>query len=161
MTENATDARGWRRAALPVSLLLNLFLIALIGGHLLRRHVNESGLGSVPLARALANAQANLSPGDAAAFTAVLRRDAPRYTEAGREVGAARRTLERQLLAQPFDQKAAHQALVAWQASWNHFLDDFGGTLIDALAQVSPQGRERLIEARRRARPDLQAPDPR
>jgi Heavy-metal resistance len=160
MTETPPKERSWRRVALPLSLLLNLFLVALIAGHLLRRHLNEAGLGTVPLARALVKAEASLSPSDAAAFDAVIRRDAPRYAASARAFGQARRALERQILAQPFDRDAAREALAAWQASWNRFLDDFGGPLVDALAQVSPEGRQKLIAARRRASSDPQTPDP-
>lgn len=38
------------------------------------------------------------------------------------------------------------------------FLDNFSGTLVEALAQVSPQGRRNLVAERRSARPGWLAP---
>lgn len=144
------DAKWWR-LALSASVVLNLFLLALIGGHFLRDGRHE--LPAMPLARALARAQATLSPQDAAAFDAVVRRDAPQYVGAGREIGAARRELEQALAAEPYDKAKAHQAFARWHAAWNQYVDKLGGTLIDAMSQVSPEGRRKLIAMRRRHAP--------
>ena len=54
-------------------------------------------------------------------------------------------------MAENFDPDAVRRALATWQAKSDQFVDQFGGTLIDALAQVSPEGRRRLVDARRRA----------
>ena len=148
ITEKRLERMHWRRIALPASLLLNLFLIAVIGGHLLR--APEPGLRfGTPLARALANAQAILSPPDAAAFRAIMQRDAPRFGEAMQQLGSARRDLERQIVAEPYDREATKQALLAWGASWNGFLNRVSDPLVDALAQVSADGRRRLVNERR------------
>jgi uncharacterized membrane protein len=136
---------GWRRFALPISLGLNLFLLALIGGHLLSAYENTSGL---PLGRALMRAEASLSPEDAAAFRAVMQRDAPRYMEAARQLKDARQNLNREITADRFDPAGTRKALTAWRVASNHFLDEFGGTLIDALTRVSPEGRRKLVAAR-------------
>lgn len=142
----------WRWLALALSLLCNVFLAALIAGHFLGRRVQLAALsGGAPLAAAFERAQAVLSPQDAAAFRATLVRDRPRYLPAALRVAEARRELGRQLTAEPFDPRAASQALAAWRASWNDFVNDFSGPLVDALAAISPQGRQRLV-AERRAR---------
>jgi len=146
MAEHTRGTSIWRRLALPASLTLNLFLIALIGGHLVYTHRAERVM-TTPLARVWANAQASLAPRDAAAFGEVIQRNAPRYAEETRRIGEARRELERQITADPIDPAAAKQAFSAWEITWNQFLDDFGGTLIDALVQVSPEGRRKLIAA--------------
>jgi len=147
----------WRWLALTLSLLCNVFLAALIAGHFLSPRVRFAGLaGATPLAAAFERAQAVLSPQDAANFRAVLARDRPRYARAALRVALARRELGRQLTAQPFDARAASAALAAWRASWNDFVNDFSGPLIDALAAISPEGRQRLV-AERRARE--QGPD--
>lgn len=139
---------------LAASLLLNLFLIALVAGHLVQRRLDEAGAAKSPLARALARAEASLPASDARAFGTVIRRDEPLYAGSARQLAQARRALARAIVAEPFDAQAARQALTAWQASWNHFLDDFRDPLIEALAQVSPRGRRRLVaERRRRAGP--------
>jgi uncharacterized membrane protein len=152
----ATDRRGgfdWRWLALSLSLLCNAFLAALIAGHFLSRRIGPAAmpLAATPMARALERTQAVLSPNDAATFRAVLVRDRSRYLRSALRVAAARRELARQVAAEPFDSRAASQALAAWSASWSGFVNDFSGPLIDALAAISPQGRQRLV-AERRAR---------
>ena len=151
-----TDRRGsfdWRWLALSLSLLCNVFLAALIAGHFLSRRIGPaaSPVASTPMAHALERAQAILSPQDAAAFREVLARDKPHYLESALRVAAARRELARQIAAEPFDPRAAGQALAAWRLSWNGFVEDFSGPLIDALSAISPDGRRRLM-AERRAR---------
>lgn len=149
-----TDRRGsfdWRRMALSLSLLCNVFLVALIAGHFLSRRIGPvaSPIASAPMARALERAQAILSPQDAATFRAVLVRDRSRYLQSALRVAAARRELGRQIAAEPFDPRAAGQALTAWRVSWNGFVDDFSGPLVDALSAISPDGRRRLVAERR------------
>ena len=153
MSTPLTEKRAGWRFALPVSVLLNLFLIAVIGGHLLRHYRNDAGAGSGSLPRVLANIQASLSPADAAAFAAVMKRDAPRYLGAARKVGEARAALERQLTAQPYDEVATKQAFTTWQDSANRLLSDIRDPLIEALDQVSPEGRQKLVANRRKTQP--------
>jgi ABC-type sulfate transport system permease component len=156
MATKPREGWNWSRITLTASLLANLFLVALIGGHLLR--IGRELGAATPLARALAHAEAALPPRDAAAFAAVIRRDAPRYEAAARQLGEARRAVQRQVVAEPFDPVAARQALAGWETAWVRFFDDFSGTLVEALAQVSPQGRRKLVAERRAARGDVAPP---
>lgn len=146
-----SSSPDWRWLALALSLVCNVFLAASIAGHFLGARVRPANisLGATPMARALESAEASLSPQDAATFRAVLARDKPRYAQAAQQASEARRTLERQLAAEPFDAHAASQALAAWRVSWNGFVEDFSGPLIDALAAISPEGRSRLLASRR------------
>lgn len=149
-----TDRRSrldWRWLALALSLVCNVFLAALIAGRFLGARVLpvRFSIGATPMTRALERAEGILSPQDAAVFRQVLERDRPRYMPAVRQVAAARRALEAQIAVQPFDPRAAAQALAAWRTSWNGFVDAFSGPLIDALAAISPEGRRRLIASRR------------
>lgn len=143
--------RGWRRFVLPASLLLNLFLVALIGGHFLRGEARPARLDGSQLARALANAKAVLSPEDAAAFGGVFKRDAPNFAESARRLEETRATLERTITAEPFDKAAVQQALNDWQDAWNRFLGQAGGSVVEALDSVSPEGRRKLVAQRRQA----------
>jgi len=140
---------AWRWLAL--SLVCNVFLAALIAGHFLSARVRpvRFSIGATPMARALERAEAILPPQDAATFRAVLERDQPRYAQAAQQAAEARGALERQLASEPFDPHAARQALAAWRVSWNGFVEDFSGPLIDALAAISPAGRSRLLASRR------------
>ncbi len=144
-----TEPRRRRRVILALSLVLNVFLVALIGGFVWRHRihvVNPAGapFGS-PLNRALAAAEASLPRRDAAAFDAVIRREAPHFAQAGTQLLAARRAVGEAIIADPYDPQAVHQAFLAWQASWNQFANIFNGTLVEALAQVSPEGRRKLV----------------
>jgi hypothetical protein len=42
------------------------------------------------------------------------------------------------------------QAFTAWQASWNQLTNALQGPLVDALGQVSPESRRKLVNQRRR-----------
>lgn len=155
-----TRPRGPRRFALPASLLLNLFLIALVSGHVLRQHAHQASLAGTPapLARALAAAESTLSPADATAFRSAMRRESPNIAESVRQMAEVRRALGRQILAEPYDAKATRDAMMAWQASWNHFFDQISNPLVDALGQISPEGRQKLVDERRKARGELRRP---
>jgi len=141
-----TVDRTW--LALSLSVVLNLFLLGVIAGHFLSRG-GAREISVTPMARAVERAEAALGPADAAAFRAALERDRPRYAQSAEQVASARRALARQIAAEPFDPRATSQALAAWRMSWDHFVGDFSGPLIDALAAISPQGRRRLIDVRR------------
>jgi uncharacterized membrane protein len=151
LTHKPPRTSVWWRVALPISIVLNLFLVALIGGHLWRLHRLEEN-AVTPLGRALARAEASLPPAQAAAFGGVIRRDFPQYQDAAHQLLDAREALNRQMTAPQFNKQATQQALAAWRAAWNHFMDDFSGTLVDALAQVPEDGRRKLAAERRAAR---------
>ena len=144
---------------LALSTVLNLFLLGVIAGHLLSHRVRSPALavGGAPMTRAIERAEAALDPADAAAFRAVLARDWPRFAESAEQVEAARRALAREIGAEPFDAPAAAQALAKWRSSWDRFMGDFSGPLIEALSSISPQGRRRLIDMRRQR---LEHPSP-
>jgi|HubBroStandDraft_1064217.scaffolds.fasta_scaffold02082_2 uncharacterized membrane protein len=128
------------RFAFPASLILNCFLIAWVASH--GWHVDERP------ARILANIERNLDPQDAAAFRGVMQRAEPRLAVAAQQVTDARRGLREQLLANPYDPAAAKRALATWRAAGNQFLNEFGDTVIDALGQVSPEGRRKVVSNR-------------
>jgi uncharacterized membrane protein len=147
MTDNSPAVVGRGRIALPVSLVLNVFLLALIGGHVWHNRLHGAR-SDRPLARALADVEATLSARDGAAFKTAILADQPRFAAAAKKSAEARIEVERQITAVPFDPKAAQQALETWRASWNAFMTDFDGPLVHALAQVSPEGRQKLIRQR-------------
>jgi uncharacterized membrane protein len=151
VSTNTRARSDWRWLALALSLVLNLFLLAAIGGHFLSRRVDSPRFAvGTPMAGAIARAEAVLNPTDAAAFRAVLVREQPRYAASAEAVDDARRALARRIAAQPFDPRAVSAALDAWRDSWDRFMADFSSPLTDALSAISPQGRRRLIEMRRK-----------
>jgi hypothetical protein len=152
MEETIRKSSRWWRIVLPVSLVLNLFFVALIGGHMLRVHRIGEGFGT-PLGRALAHAQASLSSQDAAAFGAAIRRGAPRYGQDLRDLAEARQALNSQVTAETFDPDATRQAVKGWETAWGRFVDDFTDSFIDALAGISPEGRRKLVSEFRASHP--------
>lgn len=142
-----TPKRDWRRLVLPCSLLLNLFLVAVIGGRLLYGRAERLD-GTSMLSRLTTRAEAVLPAEEAKAFKDVITRDAPRFAQTRQQLGAARAELVRQVVADPYDKNATGQALLAWKAAWDSFAADFSDTLVDALGQVSPEGRRKLIAGR-------------
>ncbi|MGB6306639.1 MAG: periplasmic heavy metal sensor [Steroidobacteraceae bacterium] len=148
--DNLSDKRRWSRWALPASLILNLFLVALIGGHVLRNRAADRHRPT-PLAMALVEAGSRLSPGDASAFLDVVRHDAPLHADAVQRLTAARDQVEQQIVREPFDPQATKQALAAWRVNLDRFLEEFSDTLVDGLGKVSPAGRRQLVAGRREA----------
>lgn len=148
---NARARAAWSWLALSLSTVLNLFLLGVIAGHFLGRSAPHE-VSLTPMARALERAEAVLDPADAAAFRAALDRDGPRYAQSAEQVAAARRALARQIAAEPFNPRAASQALAVWRTSWDRFVGDLSGPLIDALSSISPEGRRRLVDAGRERR---------
>ena len=144
MPEIPAEIPRRRRIALPASIILNLFLVAVIGGHIWHAHRRSDKVGT-PLARAISRAEEVLPPRDAAALGAVMRRDEAHYDLTAQQLGNAREELNRQLVAEPFDPEATRRALQGLETAWAHFLNDFSGTLIDGLSQVSPEGRRKLV----------------
>lgn len=138
---------AWR-IALALSVILNLFLIAVIGGHVWRSRIAERG-GRPAFAAALARAEAGLSPADARAFDAAIRQGGPQYIAAARRLRQARLAVRDQVVAEHFDPEKTRAALNDWQSAWNGFLSGFDDSLIKALAQVSPEGRRNLVAQRR------------
>lgn len=157
MTNHRAGSSSGQRILLTVSLVLNLFLAGLIGGHLLRTRA-QGPLARTPFARILASAEAKLSAHDAAAFQAVMQRDAPRFAASGRDLRQARQALRRDIVTEPFDQAAVRRDLTAWEAAWNRFMTDFSGPLVEALGQVSPEGRRKLVAARRDGETEPESP---
>lgn len=152
MAETVQKPSRWWRIVLPLSLVLNLFFVAVIGGHVLRAHRAEEAFGT-PLGRALAHAQASLSPQDAAAFGAAIRRGAPQYGRDLRDVAEARRALNLQVTAEALNKDATRQAVKEWETAWGRFVDDFTDSFVDALAGVSPEGRRKLVSEFRASHP--------
>ena len=144
MAESAARPRDWRRIALPCSIVLNLFLLAVIGGHFYSRYAGPLRDRTM-LSRLLARVEATLPADEAAAFKAVILRDQDRFLMARQKLLAARQELMSQITADPYSKAGTTQALKDWKAAWDGVSGEFSGTLVDALATVSPQGRRKLV----------------
>ncbi|GBQ27263.1 periplasmic heavy metal sensor [Gluconacetobacter sacchari] len=146
------DANGRARRWLVVgSLLLNLFLVAVVGGQYLRHRQGNAPV----LMRVLQHMTSRLDARDAEAFRTVLRQEAPRYAQAQENLARARAEIDRQLLAPHFDPEATRAAMQQWRAAWNVFVGTFSDALVEALGRLSPQGRRALVDAAPHQKPDL------
>ena len=144
MPERPAETSRRRPIALPASIILNLFLVAVVGGHIWHAYRRSDMVGT-PLARAISRAEEVLPPRDAAAFAAVMQRDEAHYALTAQQLRDAREEVNRQLVAEPFDPEATRRALQGLETAWAHFLNDFNGTLIEGLSRVSPEGRHKLL----------------
>jgi uncharacterized membrane protein len=148
MADQKRSVTSWLKIALPISILLNLFLVAWIGGGAVYSRINANfGLMPGSVTAALARVEAELTPQDAAAFEAVMRENAGRYANALERLKEARQNLLRAITADPFDPDATDRAAAIWRAAWNGFFDDMGPTITQALSKISPEGRRRLAAA--------------
>jgi uncharacterized membrane protein len=138
---------GWRTGTLGASVVLNLFLIALVVGHALRWGAGEVNSQTV-LTRAIARIEARLPPQDAAAFRAVMTRDEPRLLEDQKQLVEARQELKRRISAEPFDKARTREALTASRTIGDRYFDDFSDSFVDALSKVSAEGRRKLVGRR-------------
>jgi hypothetical protein len=75
-----------------------------------------------------------------------------------RQFDLARRQLAKEITAPQYDAAKVRQALATWQTGWSSFFTDFALTLVEALGQVSLDGRRKLIAERRLARDDSARP---
>ena len=138
-----TPPKSWRRFILPCSILLNLFFAAIIGGRLYATYARH-WRGKTLWERVLTRVDATIPEREATAFKAIILRDEPRYKEGRRQLAAARAELLRQITADPYNREETERAFQAWKTAWNAFAGDFGGTVIEALGAVSPEGRRKL-----------------
>lgn len=120
-----TQRSSWPRLALPASLLLNLFLIALIGGYMLHNPPAAPLQGSAwaPAGQL----RIPPPPQDAYAFNNVPARDLPHTTATC--------------------QNSTHSARTPGDRLKDGFIQDVTDTRVDSLGQVSPEGRRQLLQA--------------
>ena len=131
---------GLWRALFVVSVLLNLFFVALTIGHHFERHPD----GPPPfqlMTHMFQHAAARLSPTDAEIFQTMMQQEASRYTQAREDLIHAQDDLCHLLLDPNFNAAAVHTAMARRQAAWDAFTGGFNNALVDAMDRMSPQGR--------------------
>ena len=74
-----------------------------------------------------------------------LLKEEPRYAQAVTKVIQARQEMLKQMSADPYDPVATLTALSAMQSAWTEFMDAIGGPLVDAIGQLSPEGRRGVV----------------
>jgi len=132
----------WRTRVLWASVATNLFLGALIGGHLLTERPNRHGLDS-----AVERLAHDLAPDDAARFRRTLAAERPWYDQSRRMLSAARADLARSIAREPWDEAEVRLHMIAFQARWLESSSRFGDGMLVALGTLSPDGRSRIAIA--------------
>ncbi|EHM01975.1 hypothetical protein HMPREF9946_01711 [Acetobacteraceae bacterium AT-5844] len=86
-----------------------------------------------------------LSDEDRATFHAVMDANRPRYEEAQRAMRQARPLIPKAIGAEPFSEEALRAAMALNREKWLAFSETFEGSLAQATAAISPEGRRRLL----------------
>ncbi len=132
----------WRTRVLWLSVALNVFCGALIGGHLLVGRGHGPGLDG-----AVDRLAQSLAPDDATQFRRVLAAERPWYNQSRRMLDAARAELAQSIAQDPWDEANVRLHMIAFQARWLESSSRFGDGLLVALGTLSPDGRSRIAIA--------------
>ncbi|MCL2428951.1 MAG: periplasmic heavy metal sensor [Alphaproteobacteria bacterium] len=134
-----------RALLLGLSVALNVFLIAMIGAHLLAASFAPAAM---PRSTGqLGKLIAALPEPDAARARAVLERERPFYQPARDHVSAANGAVAAAIAKTPYDEAGLREALAAWQTSWQGFATRFNVVFLDVVRSLSDQGRAELARA--------------
>lgn len=132
--------RRWLAPVMAGSLLVNVFLIGIIAGHLYAGNGSPSDRGVVPAAHVRA-----LPPDESKKFMAVMATRRSAIQVARKAQQAARRALEAEIAAPVYDRArvtagfaALRQAGIALQAQSHN-------ALVEALATLSPASRAVVV----------------
>ena len=131
-----------RTLLLGLSLALNVFLLALVGTHLVHATA-PAALAESPIDRMAAS----LSPDDAARFRAAIEARRPDYQPARDAVSTAHLAVAAAIGRVPYDEDAVRSALRQWQESWRAFTARFDQAFLGGVGVLSDDGRARLAQA--------------
>ena len=138
----------WRTRLLWLSIAGNLFGAALIGARF------AAGSPAPPgLAGAAERMARDLPPADAARFRAALDHERPWFDAARHRMAEARADLARSIAQDPYDERAVHERMAAYQARWTETSGRFGDSLLAAIGTLSPEGRAKLAETTQNSGP--------
>lgn len=137
--------RPRQRGLLGLSVALNVFLVAVIAGHLLGPSLapTTAPRTSGPLGRLLAA----LPEGEAEKARAVMDRERPSYQPERDHVSVAHQAVAVAIAKTPYDEAALKDALAAWQSSWQGFATRFNLVFVDVVRSLSDEGRADLARA--------------
>ena len=142
-----------RRFGMWLSLALNLFLVALIGAHLLRA-ADRPDPPPRTLDGAIERIASALPPSDAKQFRTVMLQEKPHYQPAHDRMEQARQDFNQAISRDPYDEQAAQNAMHSWQADWTNFMQKFGDSFLRATGTLSPEGRAKLAAFAEHRAPD-------
>jgi uncharacterized membrane protein len=136
----------WRTRLLFLSFALNLIAIPMIAGRFVmhRPPLPQGPTRPEVIVERMAH---ELPAEDAARLRAAMEPHLPDIDAARARMEAARAAMSRAIGQTPFDEAAVRAAMHTWQTAWMAWSDDLGTAMLAALAELSPEGRERLAEA--------------
>ena len=142
--------RGWINLLLFVSLVANVFLIAMCGGRLLHRmdwfgnqpaYVQQIG----PMAgRALQHMLSPLSTADRQIVLDTVQSRADELQRINQSIREQRKLVAQLLKADPFDRKAVDDAFAELRRRTDQLQSTLQAALSDAVAKLSPAARKQL-----------------
>ncbi|HMM13926.1 MAG TPA: periplasmic heavy metal sensor [Parvibaculum sp.] len=145
--------RRWTGPALLASLVVNLFLIGLIGASLffLPRSPAKGELSAVPSSffRTLHKDMRELSAADKAALREVMRSRFPAIRPDFVRIETARKELAEALASNPFDAEKVGAAFDRVDAAQSDMMHATRDALIQGFASLEPAQRARIAEAMR------------
>jgi uncharacterized membrane protein len=136
----------WRTRLLFLSFALNLIVIPMIAGRFVM-HRPALPPGPTRPEVVVERLAHELPADDAARLRAAMKPHLPDIEVARARMEAARATMSRAIGQTPFDEAAVRTAMRTWQTAWMAWSDDLGSAMLAALAELSPEGRQRLAEA--------------
>lgn len=131
---------------LALSIALNVFLVGVIGAHLL--HSGREPPRVSPIDKMLTRAHDNLSPEDAVTMQRIIEQSRPdlmRYEQETREAHARASAI---LRTEPFDAAAYVAALGDFRSHRRAFEAQMEQSFVAAAQAISPDGRRRLADMR-------------
>ncbi len=131
---------------LALSIALNVFLVGVIGAHLL--HSRREPPHVSPIDKMLTRAHDNLSPEDAATMQRIIEQSRPdlmRYEQETKEAHARANAI---LRTEPFDAAAYIAALGESRSHRRAFEMQMEQSFVAAAQAISPDGRRRLADMR-------------
>ena len=137
----------WRTRLLYLSLGINLFAMGLIAAP----HVWHRRMPGPPSFDMLVERMAHdLPDADAAAFRLAMARERPWYEQGRQRMLEARGAVAAKVAAEPFDAATTRASLQTMQDRIRESMARFDESLVDAVAQLSPEARVRLADTMRR-----------
>jgi uncharacterized membrane protein len=125
------------KAALGASLALNLVFAGLLFWPDSPRPRGVRGLQ--------ARMERVLSAEDRARFRAVMDANQPTFEAAQQALRQTRPLVPRAIGAEPFSEEALRAAMATNRERWQAFSEAFEGSLAQATAAISPEGRRKLL----------------
>ena len=136
----------WRTRLLFLSFAVNLVTVPMVG----MRYVMHSPPlpPGAPRPEVMVDRMARELPAeDGLRFRAAVAPHLEEIDAARTRMEATRRSMLREIGRTKFDRPAVQAAMHDWQAAWAVWSSGIGSAMLDALADLTPEGRQQLADA--------------